>query len=314
MAASRDLPPLTKSYMKLFFESQLRAKPAHLPKGTDLCGKDLCANMTFGSTSVALITGSNVGLGFEAARQLLSFNLSHLILGVRSVQKGEAAASRLSKQYPKATIKIWSLDMSSYQSVEAFAKRAGSELARLDLAILNAGVGNVKYELNASTGHEEMVQVNYLSTMLLAILLLPVLKQKSPPSVPGRLSIVSSGLALVAKIPESNQAVLTSLDGSDTFNPMTNYSVSKLLAHMFVYQLQDWISADDVVVNLVDPGYVNGTQLQRQVSGIGVIIMWLLKTATGRSPATGASTYLDATISKGKESHGCYLADWQIRP
>ncbi|KIX92105.1 uncharacterized protein Z520_12189 [Fonsecaea multimorphosa CBS 102226] len=302
MASSKDLPPLTESYMRIFFKSQFCTKPPQFPDGTNLSGK------------VAIVTGSNIGLGFEAACQLLSFNLSDLVLAVRTVQKGQGAAARLSKQYPKAIIKVWPLDMSSYQSVEAFAKRAGSELTRLDLVILNAGVGNPHLEVNASTGHEAMMQVNYLSTILLAILLLPVLKQKSPPNVPGRLSIVSSGLALVAKIPPSEQGVFKALDEPDKFNPMTNYSVSKLLAHMFLYQLQDKVSANDVVVNLVDPGYVKGTQLARQVTGIGAVVTWLLGAATGRSTARGASTYLDAVISKGKESHGCYLADWQIRP
>ncbi|EXJ61228.1 uncharacterized protein A1O5_12020 [Cladophialophora psammophila CBS 110553] len=336
MASSKDLPPSTKSYMKLFFESQFRTKPQQLPRGTNLCDrgmfsetnliscsrrqllrlpyKDQLADMASGSTSVAIVTGSNVGLGYEAARQLLSFNLSSLILAVRSVQNGELAATKLSKQYPKASIRVWSLDMASYQSIEAFAKRAGSDLARLDLVILNAGVGNVKFEVNNSTGHEEMMQVNYLSTMFLAILLLPVLKQRAPPNVPGRLSIVSSGLAFLAKIPEKNQAILTSLDKPDKFDPMTNYSVSKLLSHMFIYQLQDWVSAEDVVVNLVDPGYVKGTKLQRQVTGIGGAILWLLGAATARRVEHGASTYLDATISKGKESHRCYLADWRIQP
>ncbi|OAP54610.1 hypothetical protein AYL99_11058 [Fonsecaea erecta] len=297
MASSKDLPPLTKSYLKIFIESQFRAKPSQLPKGTNLSGK-----------------GSNVGIGFEAARQLLSFSLSTLILAVRSVQKGEAAAAKLSKLYPKATIKVWSLDMSSYKSVEAFAKRAECELTRLDMAILNAGIGNPRFEVNANTGHEEMMQVNYLSTALLAILLLPVLKKKSPPDGPGRLSITSSGLALIAKTPESNKGILKSLDIVETFNPFTNYSVSKLLAHMFLYQLEDKVSADDVVANLVDPGYVKGTNLQRHLTGLRAVVSWLLGAATGRSPAHGASTYLDATISKGKESHGCYLADWQIRP
>ncbi|KIW93104.1 uncharacterized protein Z519_05709 [Cladophialophora bantiana CBS 173.52] len=175
------------------------------------------------------------------------------------------------------------------------------------------GVGNVKFEVNSSTGHEEMIQVNYLSTMFLAILLLPVLKQRAPPNVPGRL-FVSSGLALLAKIPERNQAILTSLGEGDKFDPMTNYSVSKHLSHMFIYQLQDWVSAEDVVVNLVDPGYVKGTNLQRQVTGIGAAILWLLGATTARKVEHGASTYLDATISKGKESHGCYLADWRVRP
>jgi hypothetical protein len=39
-----------------------------------------------------------------------------------------------------------------------------------------------------------------------------------------------------------------------------------------------------------------------------------LKAATARTIKDRASTYLDATIVKGKESHGCFLMDWHIRP
>jgi hypothetical protein len=28
----------------------------------------------------------------------------------------------------------------------------------------------------------------------------------------------------------------------------------------------------------------------------------------------GSSTYVDAAVVKGKESHGCYVMDWKILP
>lgn len=33
----------------------------------------------------------------------------------------------------------------------------------------------------------------------------------------------------------------------------------------------------------------------------------------GRSVKAGASTYLDAAVVRGKESHGCFLMDWELR-
>lgn len=61
-----------------------------------------------------------------------------------------------------------------------FAAQAEQDLSRLDIVILNARVFGSGFNIVPETGHENSVQVNYLSTMLLSILLLPVLKIKSP--------------------------------------------------------------------------------------------------------------------------------------
>ncbi|KAE8342847.1 hypothetical protein BDV24DRAFT_173547 [Aspergillus arachidicola] len=304
MTASKDLPPdTTPYYPKIFLKSQLCTKAAWPPKITTLIDK------------VAIVTGANTGLGLESSRQLLSYNLSHLTIAVRSVTKGETAAATLRKEYPMATIEVWELDMSSYDSVRAFVRRTETQLARLDIVVLNAGLQNIQFGVVPSTGHEETVQVNYLSTVLLCILLLPVLKNKSPAGTPGRLSIVSSGTALFARFPHRKfSPLLPSYDDPRNFDLIEQYSASKLLGHMFMWKLADYVSADDVVVNLVDPGFTKGTQLQRDVSGVVSLAMSLAKVATARTVRDGASTYLDATVVKGKESHGCFVMDWQIRP
>ncbi|KAJ9488447.1 hypothetical protein VN97_g4838 [Penicillium thymicola] len=302
---SKDIPPLASSFWPIFLKSQLSHKAQFPPNDTDLSGK------------VAIITGGNQGLGLESARQFLSLNLSYLIITVRSEEKGKAAASKLQAEHPNATIKVWMLDMCSYDSIQKFVKRAESELPRLDIAILNAGRSKSEFELVPSTGHEETMQVNYLSTILLSFLLLPILKSKSPRGIPGRLSIVSSGTTLLSKFSNSQQSpLLKSFDDTKTGPSagMQAYSTSKVLCQMFVYKLVDHVSADDVVVNLVDPGMTRGTGLNRDVPKIvrGLVLPALL--AISRTVTDGASAYLDATVVKGKESHGCFLMDWEIRP
>lgn len=303
MTVSKDLPPLTSPWFpNLFFKTQFRTTPKYPPKGTDLTGK------------VAIITGSNSGIGYEAARQFLSFNLSRLIMALRAKEKGEAAAGKLRSQYPKAGVEVWILDMACYESVRAFAGRVNSDLPRLDIAVLNAGVGRLRFGKSASTGHEEMIQTNYLSTVLLTILLLPILNSKSPAGTPGRLSITSTGLAYNCKLPNRDESpLLPSFDDEQKFS-REQYASSKLLAHMFIYNLVDYVSADDVVVNLVDPGYVKGTELSRDIPLALVPLLMLFQTATGRSVKLGASTYVHATIMEGKESHGCSLMSWEIWP
>jgi NAD(P)-dependent dehydrogenase (short-subunit alcohol dehydrogenase family) len=297
MSASLDLGPPKDSPGLLFLKAQFCNSPQWPPKDTDLTGK------------VALVTGSTGGLGLEASRQLLSYGLSSLIMAVRSTEKGDRIAADLRSQYPKADIKVWFLEMESYDSIQALARRA-DELARLDIAILNAGIQAAYFTTVPATGHEKYIQVNYLSTMLLAILLLPILKTKT--DGPGRLSIVSSGTARGGTISFDRPILATLDDKSLGFNPVERYAVSKLLGHLFVMKLMEHVNADDVVVNLVDPGLVKNTDLQRGALAIVAAAFYCMKAIFGRSVPVGASTYVDAVAVKGKESHGCFVSSWKI--
>jgi len=132
----------------MFFKSQLGVKAPKLPKDLNLAGK------------AAIVTGASTGLGFHCCIHLLSFNLLHLIIAVRSIKKGEDAASKLRTQFLSAKIEVWELEMSSYVSIQSFARRVEKDLTRLDIAILNAGLVKQGYNVVESTGHEESIQVN----------------------------------------------------------------------------------------------------------------------------------------------------------
>ena len=304
MAGSKDLKPsTTRFFPNVFFHNQFRAKPTWPSPNTNLSDK------------VVIITGGNAGLGLEAASQLLSFKLLHLILAVRSTRKGEVAAKQLQSQQPKAKIEVWPLDMSSMDSCQVFARRVESDLSRLDMVVLNAGVRKLTFETVPTTGHEESIQINYLSTMLLAILLLPILKSKSPPGIAGRLTISNAALSLAAKFPNRDEVpLLPSFDNPKYFDAIDRYNSSKVLAHMFLWKLVDYVSADDVIVNLPDPGFVKGTDLTRDARGGQKVAAALFGALTGRTKKDGASTYLDALLNQGKDSHGCFIMSWQIHP
>ncbi|KAF5508607.1 Short chain dehydrogenase yanD [Colletotrichum fructicola] len=237
-----------------------------------------------------------------------------MVLAVRSLDRGEDAAAKLRKQHPGASIDVWQLDMNSYDSVQAFARRAEGHPSRIDIVILNAGIMKMSFSKNPSTGHEETLQVNYLSTMLLAILLLPVLKAKrKPDGDPAHLTVVNAALTLAASFPNRDaKPLLPSFDDPKTFSSET-YNSSKLLAHMFLWKLSDIVSADDVIVNLSDPAWCRGTALGRDAPGLLRWGLWAFG-ATGRTPRVGASCFVDAVVNKGKESHGCFLMSWSIHP
>ncbi|KAH8664654.1 hypothetical protein BX600DRAFT_498400 [Xylariales sp. PMI_506] len=286
-----------------YLHRQLLEHQKPLPLGTTLEGQTM------------IVTGSNGGIGLEACRQFLALKLSRLILAVRSSEKGEAAAAGLRKQFPKTDVQLWKLDMADYTSITAFAKRCDVELDRVDAIILNAGLINELYTVVESTGHEEVVQVNYLSTMLLAVLVLPVLKKKKPSSSkPSTLCIVSSDAAYGAPV-NKNGPILSYFDDRNNFTPMGQYSSSKLLQVLFITKLATLVSSDDVVLNMVNPGFTANTSLGEEFSSMLTrLIFTLLRFLLGRSTETGASTLVDAVVSRAQESHGSFLSDWAIKP
>ncbi|RSL53400.1 hypothetical protein CEP54_010428 [Fusarium duplospermum] len=300
MTASSDHPMLSQSSMGLFFSSQ-REKAHFPPKDTNLSGQ------------TAIVSGANAGLGFQCARMLLELKLSRVIIASRSLQRGETAAEALRKEYPSASVDVWDLDMASYQSIQAFATRCAT-LSRIDFVILNAGISKQNFDL-AATGHEEAFQVNYLSTVLLAILLLPTLKEKAPDGRPGRLTVVSSGRSMHAKFPESKASpIIPAFDDKNAFDGAERYNTTKFLLHLWIYNLVDYVSPDDVVVNLVDPGFCKGTNLERDFHGAVKAFLLGMKSMVGRPIDAGASTYIDAAVIKGKETHGSFIMDWTICP
>lgn len=132
-----------------------------------------------------IITGSNTGMGLEAARHLVRLDAARVILAVRSTDKGEAAAASIRPSLPGRSsdpgpvVQVWPLDLASHASVRAFAARAAAELGRLDVLVCNAGMYVYKSGFSLAEGDEVTVTVNVVSTLLLGVLLLPKLRETS---------------------------------------------------------------------------------------------------------------------------------------
>ncbi|KAF4427634.1 Short chain dehydrogenase yanD [Colletotrichum fructicola] len=300
MTSSINLPPLTSGTMGLTVKAMC-AKPQMPPNDLSLSGQ------------TAIITGSNAGIGLTCADMLLEHKLSHLIMAVRSQKKGEEAASKLRQTHPSANIEVWPLDMMSYDSIQQFVDRCAT-LPRIDFVILNAGIVKEHFQLS-QYGHEESIQVNYLSTALLAILLLPVLKAKKFDGKARTLSIVNSGTSLMANFKEADKVpLLPAFDDETTFNNLERYPNSKILGQCFIIKLAEYVRKEDVVVNLVDPGLTKGTNLHTNLSGILKAFMGAAKGLTGRPLEKAASTYVNVAVVRGEETHGSFLMDWEISP
>ncbi|KAK1243334.1 hypothetical protein MKX07_003962 [Trichoderma sp. CBMAI-0711] len=284
---------------------QLLGKTSPLAQDVNLSGK------------VAIVTGSNSGLGLETARQLLRLGLSKLILAVRSESKGETARKELLADTGAAPeeIEVWNLDLSSYESITQFADKAKT-LDRLDIAILNAGLFQAKETFNPNTGYEQCVQINYLSSMLLMTLLLGALKPK-PGASPGRLVLVSSDTAAWVEFKERElQPILPIFKTrSEKWDMQERYGVSKLLGQFYLTELAKRVPASVVTIDAVNPGFCYGTALTRDGDGTltGALINGFRR-IVGKPSSVGALSIVHAAVSFGKDAHGQYTEDGEIRP
>ncbi|KAK9461196.1 uncharacterized protein V1516DRAFT_712048 [Lipomyces oligophaga] len=270
---------------------------------------------TLYSGKTIVITGSNVGLGLEAARHYARLDASKLILAVRNLDKGLAAKEKILLTASKATeIEVWKLDMADYDSVKSFAARVSSDLDRVDIFHANAGLVCVDFTMTA--GNETMITVNVVSTFLLVALVLPKLKETAAKfNIRPTLVITSSGAYKHTKFPhKSEPKIFDALNDKAYAIAHWNdqYPMSKLLEIFALRCIAEEHPASSypVTINAVSPGLCH-SQLSRQVSGFQRIAFSVVKAFIARSTELGSRTLVNAGV-QGPESHGQYLDDCKV--
>jgi NAD(P)-dependent dehydrogenase (short-subunit alcohol dehydrogenase family) len=130
-------------------------------------------------------------LGLEVARHFVRLKAAKVILACRSTEKGEVAKADIERTTDRSNVvEVWQVDLTSFDSVKTFCARAQT-LNRLDVVIENAGIGTGKFEL--FEGYESTITVNVISTFLMALLLLPKLRESATKlGITPHLTIVSS--------------------------------------------------------------------------------------------------------------------------
>ncbi|TDZ27935.1 Short chain dehydrogenase atnD [Colletotrichum spinosum] len=310
------MPPLSK-----FLHSQLFFEVPHPVKSF--------------SGQTVIVTGSNTGLGLEAARHFARLGAEKVILAVRNLAKGEAAAASIQETTGrKDAVAVWELDLASYASVERFAARVNG-LARLDVLVGNAGL--LTYDFVRAEENELMMTVNVVSTLLLAILLLPKLRETAlrwqketvltftgslghtQAEFPERKSRrILEDLADEKKarmhdryvqFPGSNKEIL-----SDALWPSSRYNVSKLIEVFLVRELADRVTSSklpgNVVVSILNPGIAD-TEMARNVGWFHGKVLKVVFGIVGRTPEAASRTIVLAA-GGGQETHGKYLDDGKV--
>jgi NAD(P)-dependent dehydrogenase (short-subunit alcohol dehydrogenase family) len=158
------------------------------------------------SGQTIIVTGSNTGLGFEAAKHFVRLNAAKVILAVRNVEKGEAAKREILETTRRTVdcIEVWLLDLERYDSVKQFVTRA-QDLEQLDVVVENAGVQTRDFSMAEDS--EWTITVNVISTFLLALMILPKMRESAAKfDIVPHLCVVSSEVHELAAFKEREHA------------------------------------------------------------------------------------------------------------
>lgn len=268
------------------------------------------------SGSIIIVTGATSGIGKEAVFKFAALGALKVIIAARDVKKGVSTKDELAQRLGRGDqLEVWELDMMSYDSVVAFAERAQA-LEHLDIAILNAGLRRSSYH-SGEDGWEEDLQVNTLSSVLLAVLLLPKLKQsKDYAGKTPVLEFVNSGLHQSAVVPidvRQHPNILNYYNRRENFKEGSQYKYSKVFLMYATNKLASEISSADVIITSICPGAVR-TDLGRDHYFPGVYILAAaLIVLFMMSPSQGANTILSGT-TQGESVHGRFWKNDKIQP
>ena len=268
-----------------------------------------------------LITGANIGLGKETARQLaLKNETKKIILFCRNQAKAEAAKKDLEQQTGKMIFEIIIGDVSDPNSVR---KAADNIKEPIDAIILNAGgmVGKTAGKILPS-GMNELAATNILGHVILVEELIKQNKLKkavlsvSAEAVPG---VKMLGMKPVSMKTSSVDEFASILDGSyfgTRFDAVQAYGYVKYAITMWTLSMAR--KYPDLKFVVVSPGNTKGTMapnhlprpMQLMVKYVMMPVVFPLIGGMLHQLEVGAKRFVDA-ISDDRYKSGVFYASKQ---
>lgn len=249
------------------------------------------------SGRVAIVTGSNTGLGFQTAKVLAAHG-AKVVLAVRDTDKGNSAAARIVGASPRADVTVQPLDLGSLQSIRTSAEELKAAYPRIDLLINNAGVMYPSPRQTTKDGFELQFGTNHLGHFALTGLLLEHL-----------LPVAGSRVVTVSSVGHRIRAAIhfDDLQWERHYDRVAAYGQSKLANLLFTYELQRRLAAhahapgESTVALAAHPGLSN-TDLMRHLPSIARPLMPFVS----QSPERGALPTLRAATDPAAQGGQYY--------
>jgi NAD(P)-dependent dehydrogenase (short-subunit alcohol dehydrogenase family) len=239
----------------------------------------------------ALVTGGNIGLGFETVKALASKG-AHVLLAARNEEKGKAAVAEIQKLVPNAHVELLRLDLASQRSIRAAASEVGNKFSQLDLLINNAGIMAMP-EMKTEDGFESQFGVNHLGHWSLTGLLMD--------------NLLAAEQARVVTVTSTAHHLVWNIDFDDPhlrnkYAPWKAYAQSKLANYFFALGLHNEFkkSGKQAMSLLAHPG-LSHTNLQvetfdRGAAGWAGTVSKYLAARVGMEPSEGARPQIRAAL------------------
>src|SRR5262249_43982780 len=190
---------------------------------------------------VALVTGSNKGIGKELVRELAARG-STVYLGARDAQRGQAAAQDLARA---GDVRFVRLDLADSGTINATAETVKQEVGKLDVLVNNAAVA-LEWEPPSTANIallKETFQTNYFGLVEVTQVFLPLLRAATTRVILN----VTSGLGSITKHADPSWEFGNVL--------LLGYNSSKAAVNMFTVLLAKELKKEGFKVNAVSPGY-----------------------------------------------------------
>ncbi|KAL2807833.1 hypothetical protein BJX63DRAFT_57403 [Aspergillus granulosus] len=198
---------------------------------------------------IALITGSNQGVGRATAEALATRHGYHVLITSRTFSSAEEVASSLRAAGHQAT--AIELDLTSEQSIYATVEGIKTQFGAIDVLINNAGIliDHQKKNFSLWDLYNRTFTTNVIGPGILTELLVPLLRN-APSGLP-RIIFVSSAMGSL------HMATDKSLPWYGTDYKV--YDASKAAVNMLMLNFARVLEEDggNGRVNAVCPGYVN---------------------------------------------------------
>ena len=253
---------------------------------------------------VAMVTGANSGIGFEAAKAL-ALKGATVVVACRSKTRGDQAVEAILEAKPDAAVELMLLDLADLGSVGEFVAASVDRFDRLDLLINNAGVMMPRKREETADGFELQLGTNHLGHFALTVPLLELLLATEG----SRVVNVSSSAQNLGKFD------LDDLQWQQRpFDRMGSYGASKIANMLFTLELQRRFEAAGASTLAVacHPGWTS-TNLQKSSP-----LLRFFNPLMGMEPWQGALPTLYAAVSPDAVGGGYYgpdgLANWRGYP
>jgi NAD(P)-dependent dehydrogenase (short-subunit alcohol dehydrogenase family) len=236
---------------------------------------------------VVVVTGSNVGIGFETAVGVAALEAT-TVLACRNQAKAKAAAREITKRTWNDDVHVVSLDLADLASVRKAAEDILTRWDRLDILVNNAG-GAWSARQETEQGFEYTFGVNHLGHFSLTNLLVSRLRAGAPSRI---INVTSVGHHFARYGMRFDD-----LQSERGYDGMEAYCRSKLANVLFTRQLAKRLDDANVTVNAAHPGPVRSSfGMDGDLHGFMSIGMRLVRPFE-ISPKRGARTSLHLATS-----------------